>query len=268
MKNSEEEKKEKTTTRKNNTNTKKNNTSTKKTNAKKANATKVEKEEIKVKEEAEVKEEKEEIIVTKEEKKVKNEKEKATFLQRFVAYIIDIFLVSFIASLLVFPFIDNDNAEKLSNESMEVIEKYTNSEIDMKTYAAEMSSLTYQSAKSNGIVALVTLVCEILYFAVFQLYNNGQTLGKKLLKIKVVAEDGKLSMNQMVVRALIVNSILLEIISFCFMLFAGETVYFYGVATLEMIQYAVLVISAFMIMWSAKRQGIHDKIVHTEVVNL
>ena len=265
MKNSEEEKKTKTTAKKNNTNTKKNSTSTKKTNTKKVNTTKVEKEEVKVKEEAEVKEE---IAVTKEEKKKKTEKEKATFLQRFIAFIIDVFLVSFIASLLVYPFIDNDNAEKISNESMEVIEKYTSAEIDMKTYATEMSSLTYQSAKSNGIVTLVTLVCEILYFAVFQLYNNGQTLGKKLLKIKVVAEDGKLSMNQMVVRALIVNSILLEIISFCFMLFAGETVYFYGVATLEMIQYAVLVISAFMIMWSAKRQGIHDKIVHTEVVKL
>ena len=26
---------------------------------------------------------------------------------------------------------------------------------------------------------------ELLYFVVFQLYNNGQTVGKKMLKIKV-----------------------------------------------------------------------------------
>ena len=75
-------------------------------------------------------------------------------------------------------------------------------------------------------------------------------------------------MNQMIFRSFIVNSILLEIISFCFMLFADEMVYFYGVATLEMLQYAVLVISAFMIMYGATGKGIHDKVVHTRVIRI
>ena len=193
---------------------------------------------------------------------------KATFFQRFVAFILDVFLVSMVASILVLPFVDNDKAEKLNNESLEVIEKYSSAEIDLDTYVTEMTSLTYQTAKSNGVVTLVTLVCEILYFVVFQLYNNGQTLGKKLLKIKVISEDGSLTMNQMIFRSFIVNSILLEIISFCFMLFADEMVYFYGVATLEMLQYVVLVISAFMIMYGATGKGIHDKVVHTRVIRI
>ena len=229
------------------------------------------------KEAIEVKEEKEEEEV----KEKANEKEsaplasnhkkygvKATFFQRFVAFILDVFLVSMLASILVLPFVDNDKAEKLNNESLEVIEKYSSAEIDLDTYVTEMTSLTYQTAKSNGVVTLVTLVCEILYFVVFQLYNNGQTLGKKLLKIKVISEDGSLTMNQMIFRSFIVNSILLEIISFCFMLFADEMVYFYGVATLEMLQYAVLVISAFMIMYGATGKGIHDKVVHTRVIRI
>ncbi len=229
-----------------------------------------------IKEELLKEENQEEIIQTeaKEELEKNDEKKEiaingsATFLQRFVAFIVDVFLVSIISSVLVFPFLDNDKAEKLSDESLEVIEKYSKAEISIETYATEMASLTYQSAKSNGVVTLVTLVCEILYFVVFQLYNNGQTLGKKLLKIKIVSDKESLTMNQMIFRSLIVNSILLEIISFCFMLFASKTVYFYGVATFEMLQYAILLISAFMIMWGKKGKGIHDVVAHTSVIKL
>lgn len=205
---------------------------------------------------------------TKKETKVKD-KEKATLLQRIIAYIIDVLLVSFVASLLVFPFVnDESKIDKLNDEMMEVVEKYQKNEISIKTYATEMESLTYQIAKSNGTVALITLVCEILYFIVFQLYNGGQTIGKKILKIKVISDNGSLTMNQMICRCLIVNSILLEILSFAFMLFASKTVYFYGVATMEMIEYLVLIISAFMIMGSLDGRGVHDRLAHTRVIKL
>ena len=197
------------------------------------------------------------------------DKVKATLLQRFLAYIIDVLLVSFVASLLVFPFVSDDSKiDKLNDEMMEVVEKYQEAKISIKTYATEMESITYQLAKSNGTVTLITLVCEILYFIVFQLYNNGQTIGKKILKIKVVSDNRNLTMNQMICRCLIANSILLEILSFAFMLFAGKTVYFYGVATMEMLQYIVLIVSAFMIMGSLDGRAVHDKLAHTKVIKL
>lgn len=197
------------------------------------------------------------------------DKAKATLLQRFLAYIIDVLLVSFVASLLVFPFVSDDSKiDKLNDEMMEVVEKYQEAKISIKTYATEMESITYQLAKSNGTVTLITLVCEILYFIVFQLYNNGQTIGKKILKIKVVSDNRNLTMNQMICRCLIANSILLEILSFAFMLFAGKTVYFYGVATMEMLQYIVLIVSAFMIMGSLDGRAVHDKLAHTRVIKL
>ena len=42
----------------------------------------------------------------------KKEQEKAGFLFRACAYIIDMFIIAFVASLLSMPFIDKDNTEK------------------------------------------------------------------------------------------------------------------------------------------------------------
>ncbi len=269
--NNEEEKKKKTTTKKTTSKKGSKTTTTKKKTTKKENVTKKdlveEVKEEKVKPEEGKEEIKEEVIEAKPVKEEKKDK-KATLLQRAIAFILDIFIVSLISSLIAFPFVDNDKAEKLSNETTEVVQKYVDGDMSLKTYSTEMADITYQMAKSNGTVTLVTLVCEILYFVVFQLYNNGQTIGKKVLRIKVVSDNKNLTMNQMICRSLIVNSILLEIISFCFMLFAGKTIYFYGVAIFEMIQYVVLIISICMIMGSKEGKGVHDRLAHTRVIRL
>lgn len=218
-------------------------------------------------EKEEVAEEKHEHIKEKAENR-KPKKEKAQFIQRFVAFLLDILIVSTISSIIAFPFIDNKEADKLSDETIEIIEKYSSAEISLKTYTTEMMTLSYRMARNNGLVTIITLIVEVLYFIVYQIYNNGQTLAKKLLKIQVVSKDGKLTMNQMIFRSLIINSILLEIISFGFMLFANKSLYFFGVAIFESIQYIVLLVSAFMVMFSKSGQGLHDRIAHTEVVKL
>jgi uncharacterized RDD family membrane protein YckC len=58
------------------------------------------------------------------------------------------------------------------------------------------------------MLSLITILIEVLYFVVFQLYNGGQTFGKKITKIKVVSESNDLTMNQMIFRSLLSNYIL------------------------------------------------------------
>ena len=53
---------------------------------------------------------------------------KASFLERFVAHLIDIFLVSFAAVLLSYPFLDFKSIEKLDDSYTEVVEKALNDE--------------------------------------------------------------------------------------------------------------------------------------------
>lgn len=194
---------------------------------------------------------------------------KALFIQRFLAFIIDIVLVAFGASFLAIPFIDVSSIEKLNIEMNTVINSYMGSEIDEKTFLAESSSINYQLSRKSGTLTFITIFIEILYFIVYQLYNNGQTLGKKLLKIKVVSSNGEeLNMNQMIFRTLIINSILYGFIDFAFTIFAGQNTYFYGMLVVELIQYLVFFISGLMIMFSKSGKGLHDLVSYTKVVKV
>ena len=193
--------------------------------------------------------------------------EKALSVQRFIAFLLDIFILSSIASLISYPFLDAKSIDKLNKNSSEVIEKYTTGEIDMDTYVDEVKGISYQLSQKQGVVSLVTLFLAVLYFIVYQYYNNGQTIGKKLMKIKVVSStDKEITMNSFIFRSLIVNSILVDMISFAIVIFGNETAYFYGVAICGIIKYTLLLICGFMVMWSKSGLGLHDRIAHTTVV--
>lgn len=194
--------------------------------------------------------------------------DKALFMQRFVAFMIDVLLISVVAGFFVIPFTDNDSIAKLNDSNDEVFEKYTAGEIDEKSYFTESMNITYQLAKKNGILTFITLFLEILYFVVFQFYKGGQTIGKKIMKIKVVSTDGDLTINQVMFRSLIIDMILLDMIVFGFVVFASESVYFYGTLFLEMIEYIIIFVSIVMICFGQSRRGLHDVITHTEVVKV
>jgi len=202
-------------------------------------------------------------------KVIVNQKEdKALFLQRLVAFCLDIIIVAVVSSLFASHFIDTDKSNSLTRESNEIVQKFVDNKIDVATYADEAKDISYKIARNNGVLSIVTMVIGILYYVVFQIYNGGQTLGKKLMKIKVVADSGDLTMNQMIFRALIANSILVDFISFAFLTFGSKDVYFYCSATFGSIQYIIILVSALMVMYRFDGCAIHDKLAHTRVVRV
>ena len=138
-------------------------------------------------------------------------KDNALFIQRFGAYIIDAIIIAFLASLISIPFINSDNISNLNDSVKELSTSYINGKIDNKTFVNEYSSIYFQLEKQQGAYLIIGIILNILYFIVLQFYT-GQTLGKKLFKIKVESTRKHLTMNQMVVRGLLINSILLTII--------------------------------------------------------
>ena len=198
-----------------------------------------------------------------------DEKQNALFIQRLLAYLIDIMIVSFISTLLSYPFYDNSSVEKLNNSSMEIVEKYIDKEISAQTYIVESMDISYQIAKKTGAVSLITLFLCVLYFICFQFYKKGQTIGKYLMRIKIVSnDDSQLNINNYIYRSLIINSILVDIIVLCFVIFTNSEIYFYGTATFEMIKYAIIVVSALMVMFRKDSRGLHDIIADTKVVRV
>lgn len=201
--------------------------------------------------------------------KTEKNENKALFVQRLAAFILDIFIISSLASLISYPFVDADSVNNLNTSANEIIEKYNSGKIDMVTYMDEVKGVTYQLARQQGIISLVTIFLSILYFVVYQCYNKGQTVGKKILKIKVVSSDGReLTTNNYIYRALIINSIFVDMISLAIVTLGNMDAYFYGTLLCGILKYGLLLTCAFMVMWSKTGMGLHDKLAHTMVVKV
>ena len=192
---------------------------------------------------------------------------KGSFIKRICAYAIDYLLVVIIVSLLATPFTDVKKTEKNEQEAAEIIEKYQNNEITADEYIQRYSSVYYNISRNTGVITFITIIIDVLYFVVFQLYNKGQTLGKKLMKIRVISDDGDLSMNQMIFRAFIVNFILSNIINFALITFSSKDIYLGTSICISMIQYIIMFISIIMLTTKEGRT-IHDRLVHTRVVKV
>lgn len=204
----------------------------------------------------------------KDDKDGKQKDKKASFRKRLCAYLIDIFVVSLLASLIVVPFIDAESIEKLDKNMTDVTEAYLNNEINEMTYLSESESINYQLAKLTGTLTFATIIIKMLYFIVFQLYNKGQTLGKSMFGICVKSNDGVLTTNQMILRTFIVDSILYSIIGFALMVFASSSAYFYGNLLFESVQSIIMVICACMVAFRKDKRGLHDIVSRTSVVEI
>jgi uncharacterized RDD family membrane protein YckC len=122
----------------------------------------------------------------------------ADFLTRFIAIFIDAIVVSIISSILS----------------------------------------TTKGGSSSAISTMPGFLIGGLYYVLMWSYQNGQTLGKKVMKIKVVREDGK---------PVDLTTSILRYIGY----FISAFVFFLGF---------------LWILFDSKKQGWHDKIAKTYVV--
>ena len=201
---------------------------------------------------------------------MKNE-ENAYFIKRLGALILDMIIVSTVVSMFTFFVNNNSNYEKLTKEYNDVMEQAMDKKTSPKEYKnllSKASDISYDLSKQTVVVSFISLTMYILYFIVFQFYNKGQTIGKKLMKIKIESNDGKdLTMNQLAVRSLIINSILANLILLAVIILGSKDVYFVSSTTVSMIQYIIIFTTAIMILFRKDKRGLHDVITNTKVIN-
>ncbi len=192
---------------------------------------------------------------------------KAYFFQRIFAYAIDIVLVTLVLTLIFMVIPSGDNAVKLEEEQLLISEQYLNQEINSDVYIEKSIPITYDIARENFLFVLVEAVLLIGYFVLFQFYNKGQTLGKKLLRIKVVRnDDDKLQMNDLVIRTLIAYEIFSSLLTLSTLLFLPAREYFYVSMSIFGIQFIVLIVIVVMVGFRKDGRGVHDLLGKTKVV--
>lgn len=194
------------------------------------------------------------------------ENTRAFFVQRLIAYLIDMFIITILSTIVTYPFTDVESISKFSKETEQILVNYQDGKIDMNTYFNQAMDINYEQSKINGFASIIQILLLVLYFIVYQVYNNGQTIGKRIMKIRIVMNDNlDLTMNNMIIRELFNNLILLNIIVSILLLF-NRNIYIYGTTILEGLQYLFLIVTVVMIFIRKDGRGLSDFLGKTKVI--
>lgn len=191
---------------------------------------------------------------------------KASFFKRLGAFFIDYFIVILIASIITMGF-SNTSSEEISKKMNNLVSDYQSEKISIDEYTEETYKLNYDLQKSNLNTNVVSITLYIGYFIIFATLNKGQTLGKKLLKIKVVnKEEKKPSVWNMFVRSLFIYNLASAIFSVVFINFLGISTFTNIYTTIGYIEFFVIIISFFMATCKKDGRGLHDMMAGTNVI--
>ena len=198
--------------------------------------------------------------------------EKPVF-KRVCAYIIDIAIVSFIFMLFSKIELLNPNAEaydKVYDEFTTYVEKNSTTSDGLKNIMSgdEYKNFSYKLSKLQIPNSILNIVITFGYFVVFQYLNKGQTVGKRLMKIRVKSKDGKRAgFVQILVRSLLINEIIASIILVIFISTMSQSMYLKASRIVELIDMLIVYGSLGFIMFRPDACGLHDLLMNTVVVN-
>lgn len=202
--------------------------------------------------------------------------------RRISAFLIDVFLVTFVSTIFssisyVNPFIENYKVAydeyreiyKLESESV-----LTNPTIkNVVDYSNKMSKQIYKIDYSMLFNNIYYLVFSFLYFVLFAYFTNGQTLGKKLFKLKVVRQDGeKVKLSNLMLRTLLSGSSIfmgvniIVVIQLLLLMIPQNQAYFYAILFSSMISYIIEIIG-LVLLFSKEHRSLDDIIGSTKVID-
>ena len=192
-----------------------------------------------------------------------------TSLKRIIAFVIDIVIVSLVVSLLNYLPIDpyKDKYQEKYKEYTELIQK--NTEEGSQEFKDEIIEVNYEVYKYRTYSSIISAGALILYFGVLQLVLDGQTLGKKIMKIRVVSnKDKKLNFWSYLIRIVVLNNIWLSLLNVGAVYVVSGVKFYYVTYVIGMISSLMYMLNLIMIMFRNDNRGLHDMIAGTKVVDM
>lgn len=189
-----------------------------------------------------------------------------TFGKRFLAYLIDIIIISVVGSFIV-SFMP---AQKVDTKAAnKIVEEYKDKKITAKEYTKEVSKYTHKVEKVKFPSYIISFTLTFIYFCLLQYKLKGQTLGKRFMKIKVVTEEDKdVGVNSLIIRSLIINELAFNMLNMVSIYLFNDTMFTYTNSILTILNVTLLIICAFMVALKKEKRGIHDYLGKTKVVDI
>lgn len=188
---------------------------------------------------------------------------KTNIFSRIGAFLIDYIIVSLILSIITIGVkVPSDLNERTNN----LLNAFQNEEITIEEYNKEVQELNYELQKVSLPSNIISLVITIGYFFIFSYLNKGQTLGKKLFKLKVVEKEERPSIKAILLRGLFIYGIISGLYNVIFINFLDVEKFSYGYVAITYIESIFTIVCFFMVLYRKDRRGLHDMMAGTNVV--
>lgn len=190
-----------------------------------------------------------------------------TSLKRIIAFVIDIVIVSLVVSLINLLPLDpyKDKYKDAYEKYNEVVQKST--EDEKNDYKDEIIELNYEVYKYRTYSSMFSATALILYFGVLPLVMNGQTLGKKKMKLRVVSNnEKKLNFWKYLIRIVILNNIWLSLINIGAVYVVSGVKFYYVTYVISMLSSLIYMLNLIMVMFRKDNRGLHDMVAGTKVI--
>lgn len=137
-----------------------------------------------------------------------------------------------------------------------------------ETYTTIVKDYDYQLQKLSTYNTILTIICTLIYFGIIQYFLKGQTIGKKILGLKIVSSNNKkLTIFTFILRSLIINNIFLNTINLIFLNYTSRSTYTIANTIIDFLISFIEALTIFLIITRENRQGIHDLCCHTKVIS-
>lgn len=190
-----------------------------------------------------------------------------TSLKRIIAFVIDIVIVSLVVSLINLLPLDpyKDKYKDAYEKYNEVVQKST--EDEKNDYKDEIIELNYEVYKYRTYSSMFSATALILYFGVLPLVMNGQTLGKKIMKLRVISNnEKKLNFWKYLIRIVILNNIWLSLINIGAVYVVSGVKFYYVTYVISMLSSLIYMLNLIMVMFIKDNRGLHDMVAGTKVI--
>ena len=189
-------------------------------------------------------------------------------IKRVFAFILDMFLVMIISSAIYMLPVFKTNMNEYTNyiEDNGILSMYADGGSTDLT-VEEANHISYEISKLLNPLYIIMCAITFLYFGILGYIWNGQTLAKKLFKIRVVSSTDKpLNPSLYIIREVIVTNLIFQLISVIITITLREETWINVNLYLSKVSlFVYFLLLAFMIFRSDEK-GLQDLLCKTEVI--
>lgn len=187
--------------------------------------------------------------------------------KRIIAYIIDFIFISAILMIVSYFIPKNSNVEFLNKDINDLTEQALNGEITFSSYASEYSNYLSSIDSENVVYNVVSVIIIIIYYVIIPIIFKA-TLGQYIMKLEITREDAKkLNIFNTFIRSIVVDGLLYSIITIFLVQLVSSKIYLISLIILGFIQFILVIISLFMILYRHDKKGLQDILSKSVVID-